>query len=90
MRWCAVAGLKAAPTCAEFFSQRIMSCYCFSYFHQDPSTNWPVSSVVKTLLSVQEVWGSNPGPVKPDTVCQWLATAAAFLGKCDSGAKPWI
>ena len=29
---------------------------------------WPFSSVVKILVSVREVWGSNPGSVKSDAV----------------------
>ena len=54
-------------------------CGCFrgtvivDYYHNVSAARCfrklnPVSSVIKTLLSVREVWGSNPGPVKSDTV----------------------
>ena len=39
----------------------------------------PVSSVVETLLSVREVWDSNPGPVKSDTVPPMARHRWAFL-----------
>ena len=42
----------------------------------------PVTSVVKHTLSVREVWGSIPGPVKSER----LATAATFLHSCVSQA----
>ena len=53
----------------------------------------PVSSVVTTLLSVKEVWGSIPGLVKSDTVsptARHRCDASSEL--CYSGAKPrrWI
>ena len=41
-----------------------------------------VSSVVKRTLSVREVWGSIPGPVKSAQCRQRLATAATFLRSC--------
>ena len=45
--------------------------------------NWPVSSVVETLISVREVWGSNPRSVKSWTQCrQRLDTHAMFLMSC--------
>ena len=45
--------------------------------------NCPVSSVVKTLLFVLEIWGSNAGSVKLDTV---LPLLQRFFGACRSGA----
>ena len=41
-----------------------------------------VSSVAKRTLSVREVWGSIPGPVKSAQCRQRLATAATFLRSC--------
>ena len=41
-----------------------------------------VSSVAKRTLSVQEVWGSIPGPVKSTQCRQRLATVATFLRSC--------
>ena len=38
-----------------------------------------VSSVAKRTLSVREVWGSIPGPVKSAQCRQRLATVATFL-----------
>ena len=38
-----------------------------------------VSSVAKCTLSVREVWGSIPGPVKSTQCRQRLATVAMFL-----------
>ena len=44
--------------------------------------NRPVSSVAKRTLSVREVWGSIPGPVKSAQCRQRLATVATFLRSC--------
>ena len=41
-----------------------------------------VSSVAKRTLSVREVWGSIPGPVKSTQCRQRLATVATFLRSC--------
>ena len=41
-----------------------------------------VSSVAKHTLSVREVWGSTPGPVKSTQCRQRLATVAMFLRSC--------
>ena len=41
-----------------------------------------VSSVAKLTLSVREVLGSIPGPVKSAQCRQRLATVAAFLRSC--------
>ena len=41
-----------------------------------------VSSVAKRTLSVREVLGSIPGPVKSAQCRQRLATVAAFLRSC--------
>ena len=41
-----------------------------------------VSSVAKRTLSVREVWGSIPGPVKSAQCRQRLATVATFLRSC--------
>ena len=41
-----------------------------------------VSSVVKSMLSVREVWGLIPGPVKLAQCRQRLATVATFLRSC--------
>ena len=41
-----------------------------------------VSSVVKRTLSVREVWGSIPRPVKSTQCRQRLATVATFLRSC--------
>ena len=41
-----------------------------------------VSSVAKRTLSVREVWGSTPGPVKSTQCRQQLATVATFLRSC--------
>ena len=38
-----------------------------------------VSSLAKRTLSVREVWGSIPGPVKSTQCRQRLATVATFL-----------
>ena len=41
-----------------------------------------VSLVAKRTLSVREVWGSIPGPVKSAQCRQRLSTAATFLRSC--------
>ena len=41
-----------------------------------------VSSVAKRRLSVREVWGSIPGPVKSAQCRQRLATVVTFLRSC--------
>ena len=41
-----------------------------------------VRSVAKRTLSVREVWGSIPGPVKSAQCRQRLATAAMFVRSC--------
>ena len=41
-----------------------------------------VSSVAKRTLSVREVWGSIPGPVKSAQCRQRLATVATLLRSC--------
>ena len=41
-----------------------------------------VSSVVKALLSVQEVWGSNSRPIKATQCCPQLTTTMTFLRSC--------
>ena len=41
-----------------------------------------VSSAAKRTLSVREVWGSTPGPVKSTQCRQRLATVATFLRSC--------
>ena len=46
------------------------------------------SAVVKRTLSIREVRGSIPGPVKSAQCRQWLATAATFLRSCVAQAKP--
>ena len=48
----------------------------------DMQLNRPVSSVAKRTLSVREVRGSIPGPVKSTQCRQRLATAATFLRSC--------
>ena len=48
----------------------------------DMQLNRPVSSVAKRTLSVREVWGSIPRPVKSAQSRQRLATAATFLRSC--------
>ena len=45
-----------------------------------------VSSVAKRTLSVREVWGSIPWPVKSAQCRQRLATAATFLRSCAAEA----
>ena len=45
-----------------------------------------VSSVAKRTLSVREVWGSIPGPVKSAQCRQRLAIVSSKL--CSPGAKP--
>ena len=45
-----------------------------------------VSLVAKRMLSVPEVWGSIPGPVKLAQCRQRLATAAMFLRSCGAQA----
>ena len=45
-----------------------------------------VSSVAKRSLSVREVWGSIPGPVKSTQCRQRLATVATFLRSCAAQA----
>ena len=40
---------------------------------------WPISSVAKPVLSVREVWGSIPGPIKLSESCQRLAIVATFV-----------
>ena len=47
-------------------------------FNTEPA----VSSVAKRTLSVREVWGSIPGPVKSTQCRQRLATVATFLRSC--------
>jgi len=37
-----------------------------------------MAQVVRRLLLVREVWGSNPEPIKSPTLCERLATAATF------------
>ena len=49
-----------------------------SYVVETPA----VSSVAKRTLSVREVWGSIPGPVKSAQCRQRLATVATFLRSC--------
>ena len=41
-----------------------------------------VSSVAKRTISVREVWGSIPGPVKSTQCRQRLATVATILRSC--------
>ena len=40
---------------------------------------WSVSLVVEHTISVQEIWGSIPSPVKSAQCRQRLATVATFL-----------
>ena len=49
-------------------------------FHYKCPTNRPVSSVAKRTLSVREVWGSIPRPVKL-AQCR-LATVVTFVRSC--------
>ena len=44
---------------------------------------------LKRTLSVQEVWGSIPGPVKSTQCRQWLATVGTFLQSCVAQALSW-
>ena len=44
------------------------------------------NSVAKRTLSVREVWGSIPGPVKSTQCRQRLATVATFLRSCGAQA----
>ena len=53
-------------------------CCFFFFFFLRPA----VSSVAKRTLSVREVWGSIPGPVKSAQCRQRLATGATFLRSC--------
>ena len=46
-----------------------------------------LSSVAKRTLSVREVWGSIPGPVKSAQRRQRLATVATFLQSCVAQAQ---
>ena len=46
------------------------------------NVNQPISSVAKRTLSVREVLGSIPGPVKSAQCRQRLATAATLLRSC--------
>ena len=48
-----------------------------------------VSSVAKRTLSVREVWGSIPGPVKSDTVSPTTRHRCDVSSElCSPGAKP--
>ena len=47
---------------------------------------WRISSVVKHLLSVREVWGLIPRPVESAQCRQRLTTAATFLRNCAAQA----
>ena len=47
-----------------------------------PIFSYIVSSVAKRTLSVREVWGSIPGPVKSTQSRQRLATVVTFLRSC--------
>ena len=53
-----------------------------SYLGQMTHSEPAVSSVAKRTLSVREVLGSIPGPVKSAQCRQRLATVAAFLRSC--------
>ena len=46
-----------------------------------------VSSVVRTMLTVREVWGSNPGSVKLDTVSPTACHCGDVSSNC-VGAMP--
>ena len=46
---------------------------------------WPISSVLKHTLSVREVWGSIPGPVK-SAQCRHRCNVSS--DQCYPGAKP--
>ena len=52
--------------------------FAFLTLKQGPA----VSSVAKRTLSVREVWGSIPGPVKSTQCRQRLATVATILRSC--------
>ena len=52
--------------------------FCMIVLDRQPA----VSSVAKRTLSVREVWGSIPGPVKSTQCRQRLATVATFLRSC--------
>ena len=41
--------------------------------------NRPVSSVVKTSLSLREIWGSIPGPVKSDIMARHRCNVSSEL-----------
>ena len=43
---------------------------------------WPISSVAKPILSVREVWGSIPGPIRSSQSRQRLAIVAKFVRSC--------
>ena len=50
----------------------------YNYVQAEPA----VSSVAKRTLSVREVWGSIPGPVKSTQCRQRLAIVATLLRSC--------
>ena len=54
----------------------------FLKFYKISKTQPAVSSVAKRTLSVREVLGSIPGPVKSAQCRQRLATVATFLRSC--------
>ena len=57
-----------------------MTCIILILFKNKLGIYLPaVSSVAKRTLSVREVWGSIPGPVKSTQCRQQLATVATFL-----------
>ena len=57
------------------YSNLVFIKYCFL---NEPA----VSSVAKHTLSVREVWGSIPGPVKSSQCRQRFATVATILRSC--------
>ena len=76
---------RRSPGRAFKFSQVLMNIFRkrFARFSNLYFVNVPaVSSVAKRTLSVREVWGSIPGPVKSAQHRQRLAIAATFLRSC--------
>ena len=62
-------------------NQTVCLMYLLCYDFDNKKVAAPaVSSVAKRTISVREVWGSIPGPVKSTQCRQRLATVATFFG----------
>ena len=85
--------LQESSRCFEFIARfaSLLRCQTSNMFllQTCKALYWSIGSVAKPTLSVREVWGSIPGPIKSSESRQRLAIVATFVWSYVAQTRRW-